>query len=406
MQIPDIDLNEFDYDLPKDRIALFPLEERDQSKLLVADCKSKKIDHSVFSNISSYIPDNSLIIVNSTKVIQARIFASKQTGGKAELLCVNPISPSSDPQITMSARKNCVWECIIGGRNIQENSELRTKDNELVAKILKRYENYAIVEFEYSATDTFSEILSKIGQIPLPPYINRDTTELDKDRYQTVYSKAEGSVAAPTAGLHFTDKVISKLKAKQVKFDEVILHVGPGTFVPIEKSVAEHKMHKEQLFVSKSTIENIISAIRNKSKIITTGTTSLRTLETLYWVGVKIHYQNFDINTNLLLEQFEPYELIDKYATITFEQSMNAIAEKLSEENKLFIAGNTELFILPGYQIKTADGHITNFHLPKSTLLLLVSAFVGGKFWKQIYEEALVNNYRFLSYGDSSLLIR
>jgi len=406
MEIANIDLNGFDYELPKDRIALFPLEERDQSKLLVADCKSQRIEHSVFFNINDYLPSNSLIIVNATKVIQARIFMSKQTGGKAELLCVNPISPSSDPQITMSARKNCIWECIIGGRNIRENTKLFSNDNQLSAKMLKRYENYAIVEFEYSASDTFSEILLKIGQIPLPPYINRDIIELDKDRYQTVYSKAEGSVAAPTAGLHFTDKVIAKLKAKQILFDEVILHVGPGTFVPIEKSVAEHKMHKEQLFVSKATIENLILAIRKNSKIIATGTTSLRTLETLYWVGVKIHYQNFDINTNLLLNQFEPYQLLDKYPEITFEQSMIEIQQKFSEENRLFISGNTELFILPGYQIRTADGLITNFHLPKSTLLLLISAFVGGEFWKQIYNEALINNYRFLSYGDSSLLMR
>ncbi len=406
MQIPDIDLKDFDYELPKEKIAFFPLEERDQSKLLIADCKSKKIEHSIFSNISNYIPDNSLIIINSTRVIQARIFMSKQTGGKAELLCVNPISPSSDPQITMSAKDSCIWECIIGGRNIRENSRLYSKDNKLSAKILKRYDNYAVVKFDYSSSSTFSEILSKIGQIPLPPYINRDTTELDKDRYQTVYSRIEGSVAAPTAGLHFTDRVISKLKEKHILFDEVMLHVGPGTFVPIEKSVAEHKMHKEQLFVSVTTIENILSAIKNKLKIISTGTTSLRTLETLYWVGVKIFYGNFDIHSNLLLSQFEPYQLSHKYQEISFEQSMIAILEKLLQEKRSFISGNTELFILPGYQIRTADGLITNFHLPKSTLLLLISAFVGGNFWKQIYDEALINNYRFLSYGDSSLLMR
>ena len=405
VKIQKINLEEYNYNLPKEKIALFPLEERDKSKLLVAYSKTQKIIHSNFFEIDQYIPEGSLILVNSTKVIHARIFLNKSTGGKVELLCVHPLKPSIDPQLTMQTAGKCVWNCIVGGRNVRENMVLKDSHNILTAKILSRKDNYADVEFSFNPDNSFAEVLSEIGKIPLPPYINRDASAIDEDRYQTVYSRVQGSVAAPTAGLHFTDRVIDKLKAKNVIFDELILHVGPGTFVPIDKDVEQHDMHEERFFVSSSTIENIISNIGSGAKIIATGTTTLRTLETLYWIGVKSHYENYVLDGSVFLNQFEPYELSEKYPEISFVDAFTAILKQLQSSNTEFITGTTKLFIVPGYQIKTADALITNFHLPKSTLILLVSAFIG-EFWQEIYNEALAQNYRFLSYGDSSLLIR
>lgn len=405
VKIQKVNLEEFNYNLPKEKIALFPLEERDKSKLLVAYSKEQKIIHSNFYDIDHFIPKNSLILVNSTKVIHARIFLNKPTGGKVELLCVSPLSPSIDPQITMQTTGKCIWNCIIGGRNIRENMVLCDKQNLLSAKVLNRKDNYADIEFSFSSDKSFAELLNEIGKIPLPPYINRYPTSLDEDRYQTVYSRVQGSVAAPTAGLHFTDRVIEKLKSKNISFDELILHVGPGTFVPIDEDVEQHDMHEERFFVSSSALENIISKARVGAKIIATGTTTLRTLETLYWIGVKSHYESYPLYGSVFLNQFEPYELSQKYPELSLIDSYSSILSKLKSSNTQFITGTTKLFIVPGYQIKTADALITNFHLPKSTLLLLVSAFVGD-FWKIIYKEAILNDYRFLSYGDSSLLIR
>lgn len=406
MKIIDVNLDDFDYNLPKDRIALFPLDERDKSKLLVAYCSKREIQHSYFYNIENYIPENSIIIVNSTKVIQARINLHKPTGGKVELLCITPLVPSSDPQVTMQSKGSCRWKCIVGGRKVLANTILSLSDYNFTAKILSRFENYADVEFNYPGNLSFAEILAEIGKIPLPPYINRESTELDNQRYQTIYSRVQGSVAAPTAGLHFTETVINNLKAKNIKFDEVILHVGPGTFVPIEKSVHEHNMHEEQFYVSTNTLESIIISSKKGAKIIATGTTTLRTLESLYWIGAKIYFEKYDFEQTVFLNQFEPYQIYEKYGKINLEQSFNSILDKLTQKKLSFISGYTKLFIVPGYEIQTASALITNFHLPKSTLLLLVYAFVGSDFWKDIYNEALNNDYRFLSYGDSSLLIR
>ncbi len=405
----DLDINDFDYDLPKEKIALYPLENRDASKLLFADATNNKIVHSHFQQIGDFLPDGSLVVLNSTKVIAARLRMQKPTGGKVELLCVNPILPSTDPQITVAAKEKCTWECIVGGKNVSEGMPLKSIGSKIYfeAKILKRYANYAKVEFHYSADASFSEVLQSIGDIPLPPYIARETNESDFVRYQTVYSKADGSVAAPTAGLHFTSAIIDSLSSKNIELLEVILHVGPGTFKPIDGDISKHDMHKEQFFVSAKAIEKLIKAKANGQKIIATGTTSLRTLESLYWIGVKARCEGYEIShSSAMLDQNEPYTLSEKYDEVSLIASFEAISEQMSAKNLEYISGETKLFILPKYKIRTSDGLITNFHLPKSTLLLLVSAFIGEDMRLKIYEEALKNDYRFLSYGDSSFLLR
>lgn len=405
----DFDINEFDYDLPKEKIALYPLDKRDESKLIYANASSGEIIHSKFNQIGKFSPNGSLVVFNSTKVIAARMRLQKPTGGKIELLCVNPVSPSVDPQITVASKGTCVWECIVGGRNVSQGMNLFPIDSniEFEAMILERYSNYAKVEFKYASEVSFSDVLMKLGDIPLPPYIDRETEESDQLRYQTVYSKADGSVAAPTAGLHFTDELISKLSENEIKFSELILHVGPGTFKPIDGNVAEHDMHKEQFFVSREAIEDLISAKSNNRKIIATGTTSLRTLESIYWLGVKSFYEDYSIDSaGTFLDQNEPYQLMEKYDEIGLTDALNSILIQMQQKGLNYISGETKLFILPKYKIRTADGLITNFHLPKSTLLLLVSAFIGEEMRQTIYNEALKNEYRFLSYGDSSFLMR
>jgi len=406
--LPQIKLEEFNYSLPIDRIAKFPLENRDESKLLIVDKKNSQIRHKIFKDIASFIPENSHLVINETKVIFARLLLKKQSGGKAELLCVKPKFPSNDPQITMSAKKNCIWECIVGGKKIRENSFLYLSDNNIdfSAKILKRTENRALVEFKWNKTNfSFSDVLLSIGRVPLPPYIKRDAIESDKTNYQTVYANIDGSVAAPTAGLHFTPEVLNDIQEKKIDISKVILHVGPGTFKPIDTdNVSNHNMHSEQIFITKTNLQSIIKAFEQKKYIIPTGTTSLRTLESLYWLGVKILDNRFREESNQLkLEQWEAYNLSDNVSAL---KSFTALIEWLDKRNLEKISAVTKLFIIPGYEFKTADGLITNFHLPKSTLILLVASFIGKELWERAYKEALANNYRFLSYGDSSLLLR
>lgn len=407
----DIDINEFDYNLPSEKIAEYPVEQRDKSKLLVAFANESKIENRLFDCIDQYIPDNSLLVVNSTKVIAARLNMYKPTGGAAELLCISPISPSVDPQIVMSEKNECVWECILGGRNIKQGMILEAGHGELklFAEIIEKTDNIVKAKIKWNNNNlSFAELISMLGKVPLPPYIKREAAQEDIERYQTVFADKSGSVAAPTAGLHFTQNVLDRLKQKGISRAEMVLHVGPGTFLPIENDVKSHKMHSEQIFVSKNEIEKIYNELSKSNPFITaTGTTSLRTLESLYWVGLKINRGEFVANNqdDLLLDQHEPYQYTDNNI-INTKASFESILEYLTANNLEQIAGRTRLFVMPGYKIKTANALITNFHLPKSTLLLLVSAFIGRNFWKQIYDYALNSDYRFLSYGDSSLLIR
>lgn len=405
--IENVTLDEFDYDLPKERIAQFPNENRDQSRLLVYSQSGIKVDR--FDSIVGLLPENAFVVVNSTKVIEARLRMKKPSGGEVEVLCIEPIEPSRDPQLSLSSKGTTIWQCIIGGRNVFEGMTLTSMINnvEFKANVLKRYENQAEIEFSYDRELTFSDILNQYGKMPLPPYIKRDTTDSDLERYQTVYSHHAGSVAAPTAGLHFTDKVLSSMKDRNIQFGELILHVGPGTFKPIESSIASHNMHKEQFFVEKDLLDRLILHSKAGKPIVATGTTSLRTLESLYWIGLKLYYNIGDVKPqSILLDQFEPYKLSENYEIIPLFASYQAIVDFLVKYKMSVFTGDTKLFILPHYKVQTSQALITNFHLPKSTLLLLVASFIGKENLHKVYDFALQSDFNFLSYGDSSLLFR
>jgi S-adenosylmethionine:tRNA ribosyltransferase-isomerase len=411
--IPEINLENYYYNLPQDRIAQFPEPDRSNSKFLLAKATTGEISHHRFSEIHELIPENSLLIINSTKVIAARLLLRKESGGKAEILCVEPVKPNNDPQLVMAATKSCTWKCIIGGKKIIPgmvlSPEFAFQEINLNAIILERNGNEAIVEFFWKPeSESFASVLEELGNVPLPPYIKRDADENDKDRYQTIYAQNDGSVAAPTAGLHFTDEIIQKLKDKNIPICEVSLHVGPGTFKPIEESIQMHDMHSEQIFVNRKSIEMILSHLKTqKSPIIATGTTSLRAIESLYWFGMKllIEPEKFKDTKELFVEQWDPYNITEnsqKPHTIVLE----AILHWMYENQIEILTGKTKLFIVPGYEFKIVNGLITNYHIPKSTLILLVAAFLGDKLWRQVYEDAMRNGYRFLSYGDASILFK
>jgi S-adenosylmethionine:tRNA ribosyltransferase-isomerase len=405
--------------LPKEKIADYPLEERASGKLLVADVNTGEINHKVFNDISEIIPKDTILVLNSTKVIAARIFMKKPTGGKVELLCVDPVSPSVDPQVTMLSRNTCKWKCLVGGRNLNPGMILNLDktvyaDISLTAMIVERIDNEALVEFSYEDKNiTFADILDIIGNIPLPPYIKREAEEQDKERYQTVYAEADGSVAAPTAGLHFTPEVLSAIKENGTEILNVTLHVGPGTFKPIEgDDISDHNMHVEQFSVSTENIKAFASFFKNNpnSGLTATGTTSLRTLESMYWIGAKLLLRKGKAAITdgfLTLSQFEPYNITESEDKLPgCAESFVALARFADSENLREIHCKTQLFIVPGYDIKTVKTLITNYHMPKSTLILLVATFAGYDLWRKIYEAALENDYRFLSYGDSSVLLR
>ena len=404
-----IDLSDYNYNLAKDRIADFPALHREESKLLIAKILDKKIIHQSFNSISDFIPSKSLIVRNSTKVIPARIFLNKKTGGKIEIFIIRPIEPTTDYQISLNTYSGVVWECIFGGRGIKVGTELELKiDNfYLNAKILTKQENSVNVLFHWQPENScFATVLEKSGNMPLPPYIKRDAEQIDKERYQTVYAKMDGSVAAPTAGLHFTPTIFDTLRDKSCIIEDIILHVGLGTFKPIEtENLSNHLMHEEKIIFSKSLIMNIITSLKQKNNIIAVGTTSVRTLESLYWIGLKLYYNMIDFKI-INLSQFEPYSLSQKYRLVEPIEIFENLLKLMENDNISFLEGNTQLFIIPGYDFKLINGIVTNFHLPKSTLLLLVSAFTGRDFWKEIYDNAIMNHYRFLSYGDSSLLLK
>jgi S-adenosylmethionine:tRNA ribosyltransferase-isomerase len=400
----EINLADYDYHLPEDRIAQYPVKERDMSQLLVY--KNCKISMDTFINIDSYLPADSLLVFNNTRVIRARIMFSKTTGAAIEILCLEPLAPS-EYELSFGSKQPVQWKCIIGNLKKWKRGpiikEFKYKDRtyKLTAEKINSEGEAWRVRFSWNnPLMSFNEVIEAAGHIPLPPYINRDDEATDIIRYQTVYSSIKGSVAAPTAGLHFTDRVFGKFRAKGIKSVEVTLHVGAGTFKPVKvKNISDHEMHCEHFFVN---VESIKRLIEYESSIIAVGTTSVRTLESLYWLGVKLINDSEADMDNLTIGQWEPYENME--SIITVKESLGALLSFLSKNKYSYIKASTSIMIVPGYKFRMISGIITNFHQPNSSLLLLISAWIGEQ-WKEVYRYALENNFRFLSYGDSSLLI-
>lgn len=398
-----LNISEYNYDLPEERIAQYPVAERDKSKLLLYN--KGIISSDVFRNLDNYLQKDSLLVFNNTMVIRARLLFIKESGARIEILCLEPVKPF-DYQQSFSSRIAVEWKCIIG--NLKKwkrgplNSDVTYKGfmySLKAEKIISEGEAW-IVRFTWNNPEiSFGEVIESAGHIPLPPYLNRSDEEDDKNRYQTVYSKIKGSVAAPTAGLHFTEDILRKIAIKGIKSAEITLHVGAGTFQPIKgKNISEHEMHCEHFYFS---LDTLIRILENRDRIIAVGTTSVRTLESIYWIGAKIILNNSIEPKDLKTEQWEPYLA---NCEITVKDSLEALVNYMKMNRIDKMHSSTRLIILPGYSFRMIKGMITNFHQPGSTLLLLVSAWVGND-WKKIYDYALKNNFRFLSYGDSSLLL-
>lgn len=398
-----IHIQDYNYNLPDDRIAKYPLTKRDNSKLLVY--KNEKITDTVFSNINNFLPENCLMVFNNTKVIQARLHFQKTTGAQIEIFCLEPCIPN-DYQLNFQQTEKCSWVCLIGNLKKWKEGSLTRQINvneqivNFTATRTKSHGDAHVIDFEWDNQGvTFSELLDAVGELPIPPYLNRVTEEQDKQTYQTVYSKIDGSVAAPTAGLHFTSEVMKSLKDQGMKLAEVTLHVGAGTFRPVKSDeIGDHVMHSEFISVQKSFIEELI---RFEGKVIAVGTTSVRTLESLYYIGVSLESQK---QSHLHVSQWMPYN--DSNNRLSKKDALKNILAYLEANSLSTLIADTQIIIAPGYEFKIVNGIVTNFHQPQSTLLLLVSAFLGNNNWKNIYEHALSSDYRFLSYGDSSLLLK
>ena len=398
IDVKNISIANFTYHLPNDKIALHPLQNRDESKLLIY--KDGVIKEDVYKNIHQHLPKKSLLIFNDTKVIKARLVYTKPTGGSIEIFLLEPFS--ADYTTSLTATKTCRWKCLIGGASKWKQNNLQwTISNGLVELMLiEKLDDAYVVEFSWTNEISFAEVLEQIGNIPLPPYIKRKPDENDTNRYQTIFAQHNGSVAAPTAGLHFTPAIFQTLYSCQIKKDFVTLHVGAGTFKPVKSAIMQgHQMHTEWIDVSIETIKNIIENINEP--IIAVGTTSLRTLESLYWLGIKAHLNNA-IKT-LDLQQWDVYEDDLKNSTLTAKEALTVLINWLQKNKRTSLFTSTQLLIAPGYTFKIVHALVTNFHQPKSTLLLLVAAAIGDS-WETVYDYALQNNFRFLSYGDGSIL--
>ncbi len=397
-----IEIQNFNYDLPEESIAKFPVVNRGQSKLLI--WRQGIIEEDNFNNITGYLPENSLMVFNNTKVIHARILFKKPSGATIELFCLDPVEPEEHQQ-AFTAQGRTVWKCMVGNSKkwksgvLEKKLRLKGTAITLCAGKVSYYDNTQIIEFTWNGEFTFSEIISKAGILPIPPYLKRETEPSDEDNYQTVYAKLDGSVAAPTAGLHFTQNILDELPRKNINLCEITLHVGAGTFQPVKSAKIDgHKMHTEKVLIGKKVIEELLY---NYNKIIAVGTTSVRSIESLYWLGLhpetKLHRSK-----NLHVSQWEPYET---NLAADVKKSLENILLYLDKTGQDILHFSTDIIIVPGYEFKLTKGIITNFHLPKSTLLLLISAFTGDH-WKQIYNFALSRGFRFLSYGDSNLYLK
>lgn len=401
-----IRISEFNYPLPDERIAKFPLPTRDQSKLLLY--RHGEVSEDIFTSLPEYLPSGSLMIFNNTKVIQARLHFRKETGALIEVFCLEPIHPN-DYVLNFQQTEHAAWLCMIG--NLK-----KWKDGVLCKEITVKGKSLTLtaergecrgtshwVDFRWDNPEvTFADILEVFGELPIPPYLNRETQESDKETYQTVYSKIKGSVAAPTAGLHFTTRVLDALRNKGVDLEELTLHVGAGTFKPVKSEEIEgHEMHTEYISVSRATLEKLIA---HDGKAIAVGTTSVRTLESLYHIGISLLKNPDATEDELHVKQWQPYEMTPETAATPAVAALQAIADYLDRHHMETLHTSTQIIIAPGYDYKIVKAMVTNFHQPQSTLLLLVSAFLHGD-WRKIYDYALAHDFRFLSYGDSSLLI-
>ena len=402
MQEKSINISDYDYPLTDEHIAKFPLAERSSSKLLIYN--GGEISHRQFANLGEVLPEGSLLVFNNTKVVRARLVMHKESGARIEVFCLEPYAPA-DYENAFAVKGSAEWSCIVGNLKKWKSGEVAIHfDHDgmarsLRATITERGTREHIVRFEWDADMTFGELLEYLGRIPIPPYLNRESEEIDNTRYQTVYSKFEGSVAAPTAGLHFTPELIEQMQGRGFGFEEVTLHVGAGTFLPVkEENATRHPMHTEHFEVRRATIENLL---KNYSRITAVGTTSVRTLESLTALAWRIHRGIEPVGD--VVGQWELYDIPAEY---TGEQALRELLAYMEREGVDRLKAATQIMITPlGYEYRIVRNIITNFHQPKSTLLLLVSAYVGED-WHRIYDYALANDFRFLSYGDSSLLMR
>jgi S-adenosylmethionine:tRNA ribosyltransferase-isomerase len=400
MSIPQINISNYDYQLPTGRIAKYPLENRDQSKLLVY--KNQHITHTVFCNLPEHLPDNSLLVFNNTKVIRARLEFSKSTGARIELFCLEPHEPS-DAALAFQSKGEVQWQCMVGNQKkwkegpLFATSETAQGNIKVAATLIKKLNDGAIIQFKWNdAAITFSEIMEGMGQTPIPPYLERKAEDIDTERYQTVYSKYQGSVAAPTAGLHFTDEVLKALGQRNISLIELTLHVGAGTFKPVKTdTIDQHEMHTEHFEVTANALRKIAE---HDGPVIAVGTTSVRTLESIYSAAVllskKLPHQN--------VQQWDGFEQV---SDMPKKAALELLIQYLDSRDQPSFKASTSIIITPGYHFKVIDGLITNFHQPRSTLLLLIAALIDEN-WKAVYDYAMKKDFRFLSYGDSSLLLR
>lgn len=398
-KIKTLSIIDFSYELPEEKIAYFPVEPRDSSKLL--KYKNGEISDHHYFELDQHLPINTLLIGNNTKVVEARLFFYKSSGAKIEIFCLEPDNRYADMVTAMSQKSSVYWKCLIGGAKKWKDDVLVLIHEHIQLKVTKidSKKNPTLVHFEWNDESiSFAEILHVFGRIPLPPYIKRETNKMDESSYQTVYAQKDGSVAAPTAGLHFTEELLERLKKNKIQTKYVTLHVGAGTFMPVKSdTIGKHEMHAEFMDVSLDFIQSYCTTERTKVCI---GTTSLRTLESLYWMGVKA-FEDCNISIdNIKISQWDAYDLPQD---IKVEEAFLALANWMISNELSRLVIPTQLLIAPGYVIRTVDAILTNFHQPESTLLLLIYAFVGED-WKRIYAHAMENNYRFLSFGDGSLL--
>lgn len=397
-----INIKDYNYELPDSRIAKYPLEERDQSKLL--EFRDSCITEHIFRDLPGLLPDNAIMVFNDTKVVPARLHFRRESGASIEVFCLEPHLPV-EYNVNFASTGQCEWRCIVGNVKKWKGDVLRLDNPDgdesvslmnLRAELVERQGETSIVRFSWDNGAAFSAVLEACGRIPIPPYLNRDTESIDSERYQTLYAKYRGSVAAPTAGLHFTDAVLEAIRSRGIDTETVCLHVGAGTFLPVKSdNVAEHRMHREPFSVS---LDFLMKLRHGGHKIIAVGTTSVRTLESLYYVGVGIIEEGEAKD----VDQWAPYSREYDYS---LEESLDAIIDYHKARGETSLRVGTRIIIVPGFRFRVVDVLVTNFHQPQSTLLLLISAFIGGE-WKPVYEYALAHSFRFLSYGDSSLLFR